>query len=70
MARFNANGTLDTTFSVGGWLTDAFDKQTRVEFPTAVAVQGDGKIVVYLAATGDLDTAFGLDGKAWVEFGL
>ena len=85
VARFTANGTLDTSFSGDGWLTDAFDKQTRDEFPTAVAVQGDGKIVVRGTAVrsatgrdavvarytpaGTLDSSFGSGGKAWVDFG-
>jgi uncharacterized delta-60 repeat protein len=85
VARFNANGTLDTTFSGDGWLTDAFDKQTRDEFPTAVELQADGKIVVagsavrsatsrdWVAAryttAGTLDSSFGTGGKAWVDFG-
>lgn len=85
VARFNAGGTLDTTFSGDGWLTDAFDKQTRDEWANAVEIQADGKIVVggtaYRSATrldwvavryttgGALDSTFGTGGKAWVDFG-
>ena len=85
VARFHSNGSLDTSFSGDGWLTDAFDKQVRDEWANAVAVQADGKIVVggsaYRAAThqdwvavrytasGALDSTFGTGGKAWVDFG-
>jgi uncharacterized delta-60 repeat protein len=85
VARFNPNGTLDTSFSGDGWLTDPFDKQTRDEWANAVAVQPDGKIVVggsavrsatgrdWVAARytagGGLDSSFGTGGKAWVDFG-
>jgi uncharacterized delta-60 repeat protein len=85
VARFHSNGSLDTSFTGDGWLTDAFDKQIRDEWANAVAVQPDGKIVVggsaYRAAThmdwvvvrytasGALDSTFGTGGKAWVDFG-
>jgi uncharacterized delta-60 repeat protein len=43
MARFNAGGTLDTTFGIGGTLTTSFGPNSAQVF--AVLVQADGKIV-------------------------
>ncbi len=75
--RYNANGTLDTTFSGdGGVLTDVGISSTDVA--TCVAVQSDGKILVggYSNASGvndhlllryntngTLDTTFGSNGR-------
>ncbi|HEX3096266.1 MAG TPA: Ig-like domain repeat protein [Usitatibacter sp.] len=39
LARFNADGSLDTTFGTGGFVTNGADKMQ------AVAIQSDGKIV-------------------------
>ena len=44
LARFNANGTLDTTFGTGGKVVSAIS--TRNEIIYDVALQPDGKIVV------------------------
>ncbi len=76
--RYNANGTLDTTFdSDGGVLTDFASGSD--DFATAVAVQPDGKIlvagytgsgidneffVIRYNADGSLDNFFGRGGKA------
>ena len=75
LARYNANGSLDTSFAGDG-------KQTTENFgtPTGVALQGDGKIVVVgtdgadfaLARynpNGSLDTSFSGDGKQTTDFG-
>lgn len=43
VARFNTNGTLDTSFDGDGWRT--FDRGGSDEFASSVAVQADGKIV-------------------------
>jgi uncharacterized delta-60 repeat protein len=47
VARYNSNGTLDTTFgSNGKVLTDFSGSNTSNEIASAVAIQTDGKIVV------------------------
>src|SRR5262249_56414318 len=59
VARYNSNGTLDTSFGTGGKTTTDFAGFN--EAPSAVAVQGDGKIVVAgqtSAAGGDSDDDF------------
>ncbi|HYI02635.1 hypothetical protein [Hyalangium sp.] len=77
LARYNANGTLDTTFGTGGTVTTAFGNGTDRAF--AITVQADGKIVVGGESTvtgtgqdfalarynadGSLDTGFGTGGK-------
>jgi uncharacterized delta-60 repeat protein len=69
MARFTANGSLDSDFASHGWAVGL------VGGASAVAVQADGKVVVAgssaqgatlarLTATGALDTSFDGDGKA------
>ncbi len=80
VARYNANGSLDTTFNGAGYATTAFGS-TAAGF--GVALQGDGKIVVAgtdntsgsgdfaLArynADGSLDTTFDTDGKVTTDF--
>jgi uncharacterized delta-60 repeat protein len=44
LARYNSNGTLDTGFGTGGKVTTDFAGST--DEPSAVALQGDGNIVV------------------------
>jgi uncharacterized delta-60 repeat protein len=51
VARFNTNGSPDSTFGTGGVVTTTQDDVTGGAF--AMALQPDGKIVV--ATTGDLD---------------
>ncbi|MEO5558683.1 MAG: hypothetical protein ABIO49_02930 [Dokdonella sp.] len=46
VARFNANGTLDASFSFDGKVTIDFDGGSGSDQCNAVAVQSDGKIVV------------------------
>ena len=46
LARFNADGSLDTGFGVGGKVTTDMGGGNRPEEATAVAIQADGKIVV------------------------
>ena len=83
IARYNADGTLDTSFSSDGKLTTDFG--SRFDFGRSVAVQSDGKIVVAgntdsspnntdfaLArynANGTLDTSFDSDGLLTTDFG-
>ena len=49
LARFNADGSPDLSFGNGGKVTTDFNGQTDRAF--AVAIQGDGKIVVAGSAT-------------------
>lgn len=84
VARFNANGGLDTSFDRDGWLTTDFGTGYP---PSArsIAVQSDGRIVVggdvYVStqrqrdvavvrylSNGALDTSFGGTGKVLVDF--
>jgi uncharacterized delta-60 repeat protein len=83
IVRFNADGTLDTTFSGDGKAQVDFDAGADQAY--AVVVQSDGKIVVAgtaprpgqaradmavvrLNSNGSLDTTFDEDGKARVPF--
>jgi uncharacterized delta-60 repeat protein len=82
VARYNADGTLDTSFGGDGKVTTQF---TRRDDPVAgLAMQPDGKIVVSGGAAydgpnpnfalarynsdGTLDTSFGGDGKVTTDF--
>jgi uncharacterized delta-60 repeat protein len=78
VARYNADGTLDTSFSSDGKLTTDFG--TQFDFGRSVAVQSDGKIVVAgnsennfavarYNANGILDTLFDGDGLLTTDFG-
>lgn len=84
VVRYNANGTLDTTFDGDGFLRTNFDN--RFDVPSDVKVQPDGKIVVvgksgtsftsgYDVAVarynsdGSLDTTFDGDGKVLTPIG-
>jgi uncharacterized delta-60 repeat protein len=85
LARYNANGSLDTTFDTDGKVTTDF-KATESDGAYGVAIQSDGKIVAAgfmpvdatnlsdfaLArynANGSLDTTFDTDGKVTTHFG-
>ena len=84
LARYNANGSLDTTFDGDGKLTTTFGGTSSAAY--GVAIQSDGKIVAAgysLSATnnqdfalaryntdGSLDTSFDGDGKLTTDFGL
>lgn len=79
VARYDVNGSLDTTFSGDGWAVVRIPNQSLVA--TAVAIQSDGKIVVGGSASyyvtdlilirfnpdGSLDTSFNGDGIAIVD---
>ncbi len=84
LARFNANGTLDTSFGSGGKVTTDFAGQFDVA--SQVAIQADGKIVaggnsyqgkktgddfavVRYNSNGSLDSSFNKAGKATADFG-
>jgi len=80
LARYNSNGTLDTSFGTGGKVTTNFTSPNDAAF--SVAVQSDGKIVAaggtILSRGGDfalarydsngmLDTSFGTGGKVTTD---
>ena len=81
IARLNPNGGLDSSFSGDGKLTLGYGAPN--EFGTGVAVQQNGRIVVMgsdadlnrdfvvsrLNADGTVDTTFGVNGTATVEYG-
>ncbi|MDB5910520.1 MAG: uncharacterized protein JWP34_4634, partial [Massilia sp.] len=84
VARYNTNGTLDTTFGSGGKVVTDFG--TNQSSASAVAVQSDGKIVVVgttytssfasndfavarLNSDGSLDSSFGSGGKVVTDVG-
>ncbi len=81
LARYNSDGSLDTTFGNGGQVSTDFGDW---DYAYSVAIQGDGKIVVagYAPAGGNkdfalarynsdgsLDTTFGSDGRVTTDFG-
>lgn len=82
LARFNPDGTLDTSFDTDGMLTTAFYGVFEIGY--SVTTQADGKILVAgvrkdyrgldfaLArynTDGSLDTSFDTDGKVTTDFG-
>lgn len=82
LVRYNANGTLDTTFNGTGIV--ATDFASFSDRAVGVVVQSDGKVVVAGTASngsdndfalarynvdGSLDTDFGTDGKVMTDFG-
>ncbi len=82
LARYNADGSLDTTFNTDGKLTTAIGSGT--DQANSVAIQQDGKIVaagysrigltddialVRYNADGSLDTTFDGDGKVTTSIG-
>lgn len=83
VARYNIDGTLDTSFGGDGKVTTQF---TRKDDPVSgLVIQADGKIVVAGSAAwngtnpnfalaryngdGTLDTSFGSDGKVTTDYG-
>ena len=79
LARYNANGSLDTTFGTNGMVITSITNDHDVA--NAVAIQSDGKIVAagyslnqgcslarYMP-NGTLDSAFGTDGKVIITIG-
>lgn len=55
IARYNPNGTIDTTFGTGGQVT--VDFSSRADQAESVAIQGDGKILV-AGSTANPDSSF------------
>ena len=78
LVRYNADGTLDTGFGVGGKVVTEF--ATSTSYVRALLAQPDGKIIamgdddnfyIYLArynADGTLDSSFDGDGKVTTHF--
>ena len=83
IARYNSDGSLDTTFGIGGEVATDFHQANDDAF--AIVLQPDGKIIAagdsssaatfidfaltrYLA-DGSLDTTFGVAGKVETDFG-
>ena len=58
LARYTANGQLDTTFGTGGLVTTAFGN--GFAFVSALAIQADGKIVAVGNGGSDTDDGFTL----------
>jgi uncharacterized delta-60 repeat protein len=82
LARVTADGTLDTSFDGDGLVTTSFS--STAEFGESVAIQPDGKILVFGSAdvganddvaiarylpNGALDTSFSGDGKLTLSYG-
>ena len=76
VARYNSNGTLDTSFDGDGKLTTDFG---GYDLANTMAIQADGKIVVAggsdsnfavarYNSNGTLDTSFDGDGKLRINF--
>ena len=85
VAKFNTNGTLDTSFGTNGWSITIFDDSES--FIQQIAFQNDGKIVMggfavnssvgryqmaaaRINANGTLDNSFGTAGKVSFNFGV
>jgi uncharacterized delta-60 repeat protein len=78
LARYNSDGTLDTSFGGDGKVTTDFT--SRFDGASALAIQADGRIVAAGSAggrrfalarynaDGTLDTSFGGDGKVTTNF--
>lgn len=64
LARYNRNGTLDTTFGVGGLVRTTFNSQGA--YASALVLQADGKIIA--AGTKYID--FSSDESSDTDFGL
>ena len=84
LVRYNANGSLDTSFGVDGKVTTNFGTSGTSydsgDLGNSVTVQSDGKILVAgvsnsnfalvrYNANGSLDTSFDTDGKVITDFG-
>jgi uncharacterized delta-60 repeat protein len=85
LVRYNADGTLDSSFGTGGKVTTPIGSSNSEDVGYSVALQSDGKIVVAgyadngssddaialvrYTASGALDTSFGTGGKVSTVIG-
>ena len=83
VARYTAEGVLDTSFGSGGKVITRIGNSTTNNTGYSVALQSDGKILVSgysitsnrdfalarYTSTGELDTTFGSGGKVTTDFG-
>ncbi len=80
LARYNPDGSLDTSFGTAGLVTTDFGG-LFFETARAITLQPDGKVVAAGGVTGDfglarynpdgtLDTTFGVGGKVVTDFGF
>ncbi len=83
IAKFNTDGTMDTSFGTNGWSFIAFSSSSYAQ---DIAFQNDGNIVMggfgiisggryqmaaaRITADGALDNSFGTDGKVAFNFGI
>ena len=83
VAKFSADGSVDTTFGVDGWSVLTYDNASS--YATAMAIQNDGKIVISgfgltgenrfqiaaarLNVDGSADNSFGTEGKVAFNVG-
>ncbi|HUR97813.1 MAG TPA: FG-GAP-like repeat-containing protein, partial [Pyrinomonadaceae bacterium] len=78
-ARYNIDGSLDSSFGIGGKITTAF---SNLDIARDTVIQPDGRIVLgggsnnnaaftmaRYKSNGDLDTTFGVGGKVVLPFG-
>jgi len=78
LARYNTDGSLDTSFDGDGKVITRFDETANAKAANAVAIQSDGKIVaagtnsnfalVRYNTDGSLDASFDGDGKVTTVF--
>ena len=82
LVRYNSDGSLDTTFGIGGIVTTAIG--SSIDLAYSIAIQSNGKIVavgssynesyndfalVRYNSDGSLDTTFGIGGKVTTAIG-
>ena len=78
LARYNTDGSLDTSFGTAGKVTT--DLGTNIDYAYEVAIQSDGRIVLAgtsgnnfaltrYTSTGALDNSFGIGGKVSTDIG-
>ena len=83
IAKFNTNGTMDTSFGTNGWSFIAFDSSSYAQ---DIYFQNDGKIIMggftiisggryqmaaaRISVDGTLDSSFGTGGKVAFNFGI
>jgi uncharacterized delta-60 repeat protein len=72
LARFQSDGSLDTTYGVSGIITDSVPNATLVMLPgdkALVAGRGQDLALTRYTSAGQRDTAFGVNGQVTLDFG-